>query len=49
MIVPGKAHVVTPGQGRTVDLGVAKMRLRAGADSTDAFALTEFWGSSEGA
>jgi quercetin dioxygenase-like cupin family protein len=49
MIVPGQAHVVTTGQGRTVDLGVARMRLLAGADSTDAFALTEFWGTSEGA
>lgn len=49
MIVPGKAYVVTSGQGRTVDLGVARMRLLAGADTTDAFALTEFWGTSEGA
>jgi quercetin dioxygenase-like cupin family protein len=49
MIMPGQAHVVMSGQGRTVDLGVARMRLLAGADSTDAFALTEFWGTSEGA
>ncbi|HZO67035.1 MAG TPA: cupin domain-containing protein [Kribbellaceae bacterium] len=49
MIMPGQAHVVTSGQGRTVDLGVARMRLLAGAESTDAFALTEFWGTSEGA
>jgi len=49
MIVPGKAHVVTSAEGRTVDLGVARMRLLAGADSTDAFALTEFCGTSGGA
>jgi len=49
MIMPGQAQVVTSGQGRTVDLGVARMRLLAGAESTDAFALTEFWGTSEGA
>ncbi|MEU4602624.1 cupin domain-containing protein [Kribbella sp. NPDC023972] len=49
MVVPGQAHVVASGHGRTVDLGVARMRLLAGADSTDAFALTEFWGTSGGA
>jgi mannose-6-phosphate isomerase-like protein (cupin superfamily) len=51
MILPGQAHVVTSGQGRTVDLGVAQMRLLAGADATNGgtFALTEFSGTGEGA
>ncbi|ADB33245.1 Cupin 2 conserved barrel domain protein [Kribbella flavida DSM 17836] len=49
MVVSRQAHVVASGHGRTVDLGVARMRLLAGADSTDAFALTEFWGTSGGA
>lgn len=51
MILPGQAHVVTPGQGRTVDLGLAQMRVLASGDATNggAFALTEFWGTGEGA
>ena len=50
MILPGHAHVVRLGQGRTVDLGVAQMRVLASGDATNggAFALTEFSGTSEG-
>jgi quercetin dioxygenase-like cupin family protein len=51
MILPGQAHVVTTGQGRTVDLGVAQMRVLASGEATNggAFALTEFSGAGEGA
>ncbi|HEX6577462.1 MAG TPA: cupin domain-containing protein [Jiangellaceae bacterium] len=50
MILPGQAHVVTSGEGRTVDLGLAQMRVLASGDAANgAFALTEFWGSAEGA
>lgn len=49
MILPGQAHVVTSGNGRTVDLGVARMRVLASGDATNNFALTEFWGTAEGA
>jgi quercetin dioxygenase-like cupin family protein len=51
MILPGQAHVVTSGQGRTVDLGLAQMRVLASGDATNggAFALTEFSGAGEGA
>jgi quercetin dioxygenase-like cupin family protein len=50
MILPGNAHVVRLGQGRTVDLGVAQMRVLASGDATNgAFALTEFSGTGEGA
>jgi quercetin dioxygenase-like cupin family protein len=46
----GQAHVVTPAQGRVVDLGVARMRVLAnGQDVTrGAFSLTEFSGEAEG-
>lgn len=51
MIVPGRAHVVTGEEGRTVELGVARMRVLAdgGATSDGAFSLTEFSGTAEGA
>ena len=51
MILSGHAHVVTSGQGRAVDLGVAQMRVLASGDVTNggAFALTEFSGTAEGA
>jgi hypothetical protein len=29
MTIPGRAHVVSLGRGRTVDLGVAQMRVLA--------------------
>ena len=51
MFLSGQAHVAGPGQGRTVDLGVAQMRVLASGDDANggAFALTEFSGTSEGA
>ena len=51
MTIPGRAHVVSMGQGRTVDLGVAQMRVLASGEATNggAFALTEFSGTAEGA
>jgi hypothetical protein len=51
VILPGQAHVVTAGQGRTVDLGVVQMRVLANGAAANggAFALTEFSGTGEGA
>ena len=51
MTIPRRAHVVRPGQGRTVDLGVAQMRVLASGEATNggAFTLAEFSGTSEGA
>jgi quercetin dioxygenase-like cupin family protein len=51
MTIPGRAHVVSLGQGRTVDLGVAHMRVLASGEATNggAFALIEFSGTAEGA
>lgn len=50
MIVPGRAHTVMPGEGRSVDLGVLTMRVLAGGDDTNqAFTVAEFSGSGEGA
>jgi quercetin dioxygenase-like cupin family protein len=51
MTIPGRAHVVGLGQGRTVDLGVAQMRVLASGEATNggAFALAEFSGTGEGA
>lgn len=42
------AHVVTAGEGRTVDLGVARMRVLADEAVTRTFSLTEFAGEAEG-
>lgn len=44
----GQAHVVTKGAGRTVDLGVARMRVLADDAVTRTFSLTEFAGEAEG-
>jgi mannose-6-phosphate isomerase-like protein (cupin superfamily) len=44
----GRAHVVTPGEGRSVDLGVARMRVLADSAVAGAFSLTEFAGTAEG-
>jgi len=46
MSLPHHAHTVSPGEGRTANLGVAQMRvLAAGKDTTDgAFTLAEFTG-----
>jgi quercetin dioxygenase-like cupin family protein len=51
MTIPGRAHVVSLGQGRTVDLGVAQMRVLASGDATNgsAFTFAEFSGAGEGA
>jgi quercetin dioxygenase-like cupin family protein len=50
MIMPGLAHTVMPGEGRSVDLGVVGMRVLAGGDLTGkAFTLAEFSGSGTGA
>jgi quercetin dioxygenase-like cupin family protein len=50
MLVSGKGHVVGPGEGRTVDLGVACMRVLADSDTVPggSFALTEFYGAGAG-
>ncbi len=45
----GQAHVVTKDAGRTVDLGVARMRVLADDAVTPTFSLTEFAGEAEGA
>ncbi|MFI7063025.1 cupin domain-containing protein [Kribbella sp. NPDC050124] len=45
----GRAHVVQPAQGRSVDLGVARMRVLADSTVSAAFSLTEFAGTTEGA
>ena len=49
--MPGRAHVITSGQGPTADLGVAQMRVLANGEVTNggAFTLAEFWGTGEGA
>lgn len=46
MILSGHAHTVAPGAGRIADLGIARMRLLAAADTTPgrAFAVAEFTG-----
>lgn len=51
MGIPEHAHVVRPGEGRAVELGVARMRVIASGDVADggAFSLTEFSGTAEGA
>jgi quercetin dioxygenase-like cupin family protein len=50
MLLPGKAHTVLPGQGRSVNLGIASMRVLASgeADTGGAFTLAEFSGTGEG-
>jgi mannose-6-phosphate isomerase-like protein (cupin superfamily) len=49
MLQTGRAHVVTEADGRTVDLGVARMRVLADGVVGGAFSLTEFAGTAEGA
>jgi quercetin dioxygenase-like cupin family protein len=51
MTIPGRAHKVRPGEGRSVDLGVVSMRLIAGGQQTNgsAFTVAEFSGSTDGA
>src|SRR5687768_8950034 len=51
MMIGATAHTVRAGQGRTVDLGVARMRVLASGEVTNggAFTLVEFSGSATGA
>jgi quercetin dioxygenase-like cupin family protein len=46
MLLAGHAHTVAPGEGRTVNLGIAQMRVLAGGEATTgrAFTLAEFTG-----
>lgn len=46
MLLPGKGHVVRPGEGRSVDLGVVSMRVLADSEAVTggSFALAEFSG-----
>jgi quercetin dioxygenase-like cupin family protein len=50
VISTGQPHVMPPGHGRTVELGIARMRVLIGSDDLPgtSFTLTEFSGS-EGA
>jgi quercetin dioxygenase-like cupin family protein len=46
MLLPGHAHTTRPDEGRTVDLGIARMRVLAAGDAVTgrAFTLAEFTG-----
>ncbi len=46
MLLPGHAHTVAPGEGRTVNLGNIQMRVLAAGEATTgrAFTLAEFTG-----
>ena len=46
MLLSGHAHTVAPGEGRTVNLGIIKMRVLAAGEATTnrAFTLAEFTG-----
>jgi quercetin dioxygenase-like cupin family protein len=49
MLVAGTGHVVRPGEGRSVELGVVSMRVLADSEDTGgSFTLTEFFGSGAG-
>jgi len=50
MLVSGGGHVVRPGEGRSVDLGVVSMRVLAGGEAVTggAFTLAEFSGTGAG-
>ena len=50
MLLPEEGHVVRPGEGRSVDLGVVSMRVLADSDAVTggAFTLAEFSGSEAG-
>jgi mannose-6-phosphate isomerase-like protein (cupin superfamily) len=50
MLLSGKGHVVRPGEGRSVDLGAASMRVLTDSEAvTDgAFTLAEFSGAGAG-
>jgi mannose-6-phosphate isomerase-like protein (cupin superfamily) len=46
MLLPGHAHTTRPAEGRTVDLGILRMRVLAAGDAVTgrAFTLAEFTG-----
>jgi quercetin dioxygenase-like cupin family protein len=46
MLLAGHAHTVAPGEGQTVNLGIAQMRVLAAGEATTnrAFTLAEFTG-----
>lgn len=50
MLLPGKGHVVRPGEGRSVDLGVVSMRVLADSETVPggSFTLAEFSGGGPG-
>lgn len=50
MLVQGQAHVVRPGEGRSVGLGVASMRVLVDSEAvpSGSFTLAEFSGSEAG-
>ncbi len=50
MLLSGPGHVVRPGEGRSVDLGVVSMRVLADSETvpSGSFALTEFSGAGAG-
>lgn len=50
MLVPGEGHVVRPGEGRSVDLGVVSMRVLADGQVVPggSFTLAEFSGAGAG-
>lgn len=49
MTIPTKAHSVHPGEGRSIDLGVASMRFIASGEITSsAFTVAEMSGTAEG-
>jgi quercetin dioxygenase-like cupin family protein len=50
MLLPGTSHVVRPGEGRSVDLGVLSMRVLADSEevSGGSFTLAEFSGAGDG-
>ena len=50
MLMPGEGHVVRPGEGRSVDLGVVAMRVLAAGEAVTgkSFTLAEFSGAGAG-
>jgi quercetin dioxygenase-like cupin family protein len=49
MTIPSKAHSVQPEEGRSIDLGVASMRIIASGETTgSAFTVAEMSGTTEG-
>jgi quercetin dioxygenase-like cupin family protein len=50
MLQSGRGHVVGPGEGRSVDLGVVSMRVLADSEAVTggSFTLAEFWGAGAG-